>query len=174
MPEHKLLIMRHAKSDWSADSGSDFDRPLATWGIETAKLMGKWLQKNQHTPDRVICSPALRAKQTCQLLLKELAIAEHDVFWIDVIYDASLNDLLSSIKQHCEDARILLIIGHNPGLDQLVCYLSKETPHVNASGKLMTTAALATLDYGSAMISTESHQANLQSLIRPKELLGKE
>ena len=174
MQEHKLLIMRHAKSDWSADSGSDFDRPLATRGIKTAKLMGKWLKKNQHAPDRVICSPALRAKQTCQLLLKEHAIAEHNVFWINEIYDASLHDLLSVIKQHSKDACILLVIGHNPGLDQLVCYLSKETPRVNASGKLMTTAALAILDYGSETISTEPHQAHLQSLVRPKERLDEE
>jgi phosphohistidine phosphatase len=174
MQEHKLLIMRHAKSDWSADSGLDFDRPLATRGIKTAELMGKWLKKIQHAPDRVICSPALRAKQTCQLLLKELALAEHDVFWADEIYDASLNDLLSIIKQHSNNTRILLVIGHNPGLDQLVCHLSKETPRVNSSGKLMTTAALAILDYGSETITTEPHQAHLQSLIRPKELLGEE
>ncbi len=174
MQEHKLLIMRHAKSDWSSERNSDFDRSLAKRGIKTAILMGKWLKENQHVPDRVICSPALRAKQTCQLILKELAISEQDVFWIKDIYDASLNDLLSTISQHSNNTGTLLIIGHNPGLDQLVCHLSKQTPLVNASGKLLTTAALAILGYNSEPISTEPHQAHLQNLIRPRELFGEE
>ena len=81
MYKQKLLIMRHAKSDWSDENQSDFDRPLATRGVKAAELMGKWLKKNQYIPDRVICSPALRTKQTCQLILNILAVAEHEVFW---------------------------------------------------------------------------------------------
>jgi len=171
MQEHKLLIMRHAKSDWTDENESDFDRPLATRGIKAAELMGKWLKKNQYIPDRVICSPALRTKQTCQLVLKALEVTKRKVLWVDKIYEASLNDLLSTINQHNKDVHTLLIIGHNPGLDQLVCYLPKKPPSVNASGKLMTTAAVAILDYGSESISTSFQQAHLKNLIRPKELL---
>ncbi len=171
MHKQKLIIMRHAKSDWSDLSQSDFDRPLATRGVKAAELMGKWLKKNQCIPDRVICSPALRTKQTCQLILNKLGVAEHVVFWAKIIYQASLDDLLSIIKQHSSKAHTLLIIGHNPGLDQLVCYLSKKQPRVNASGKLMTTAAVAIFDYGSESISTGFQQAHLAKLIRPKELL---
>lgn len=170
MSEHKLLIMRHAKSDWSAESETDFDRPLSKQGIKAAKLMGKWLKKNRLKPDRVICSPALRASQTCQLIAKQLGVAEHSVIWAVKIYDASLNDLLFIVNQYRKNTSILLIIGHNPGLDQLLCYLSKDAPSVNESGKLLTTAALAIFDYGSESISTKFRQAQLQGLIRPKEV----
>ncbi|MDP1557825.1 MAG: histidine phosphatase family protein [Nitrosomonas sp.] len=170
MLEHKLLIMRHAKSDWSADSDTDFDRPLSTEGTKAAKLMGKWLKKNRFNPDRVICSPALRASQTCQLALKALGVAEHSVIRVAEVYDASLQDLLFIVNQHSKDIGTLLIVGHNPGLDQLLCYLSKDSPSVNASGKLLTAGALAILDYGSEAIAAKFHQAHLQRLIRPKEI----
>lgn len=171
MQEHQLLIMRHAKSDWSEGSRSDFDRPLTTRGKKSAKLMGKWLKANQYLIDRIICSPALRAKQTCQLVLEELdKTSKNSVFWEAAIYDASLNNLISLINQYSEEIHTLLIIGHNPGLDQLLCYLAKDQPPVNEAGKLLTTAAIAVLDYGDAKITAKPHSALLQHLIRPKEL----
>jgi phosphohistidine phosphatase len=170
MQEHKLLLMRHAKSVESAESGKDFDRSLAPQGAEATKTIGKWLKKNSYRPDRVICSPALRTKQTCQLLLEVLGIAEHDVIWVTEVYNASLNDLLFIVDKHGKGVCTLLIIGHNPGLDQLLCYLSKDPPPVNVSGKLLTTAALAIFDYGSEAISTKTRNERLQSLIRPKEI----
>ena len=169
--EHQLLIMRHAKSDWSEENKPDFDRPLTSRGRKTAKLMGKWLRHNQYCMDRIICSPALRAKQTCQLVLKELGVTtKNNVLWETGIYDASLNNLLSIINQHSKGAHTLFIIGHNPGLDQLLCNLSRDPPPVNKSGKLLTPAAIAVLDYGNAAITTKPHHAHLQYLIRPKEL----
>ncbi len=162
--------MRHAKSDWSSEYESDFERPLAARGIKATKLMASWLKKNQAIPDKIICSPALRTKQTCQLILNKLDLAIDNIYWENKIYNASLDDLLSVIKQHNNNTHVLLIIGHNPGLDQLLVHLSKESPYVNASDKLLTTAALAILDYGHQKISTKPRQANLESLIRPKEL----
>ena len=170
MQEHKLIIMRHAKSDWSEENRSDFDRPLTIRGKKAAKTMGKWLKKNQYSMDRIICSPALRAKQTCQLVLKEMGVAKNNVLWMTEVYAASLKNLLSIVNQYSKDTHTLLIIGHNPGLDQLLCYLSRDPPPVNSSGKLLTTAAVAVLDYGSTVITTKPHQAHLQCLIRPQEL----
>jgi phosphohistidine phosphatase len=170
MQEHKLIIMRHAKSDWSEENRSDFDRPLTIRGKKSAKSIGKWLKKNQYNMDRVICSPALRAKQTCQLVLEELGVTQNNVLWETEVYDASLNHLLSLINRYSQGTHTLFIMGHNPGLDQLLCYLSRDPPSVNSSGKLLTTGSVAVLDYGSAAITTKPHQAHLQHLIRPKEL----
>lgn len=168
--KHKLIIMRHAKSDWSEESRSDFDRPLTTRGRKAAKSIGVWLKKNQYIMDRIICSPALRAKQTCQLVLEELGITQNHVLWEPEIYDASLNHLLSLINRYSQGTPMLFILGHNPGLDQLLCYLSRDPPPASSSGKLLTTGSVAVLDYGSAAITTKPHQAHLQHLIRPKEL----
>lgn len=170
MPAHQLIIMRHAKSDWSEEDRSDFDRPLTTRGKKAAKLISKWLKQRQYRIDRVICSPALRAKQTCQLVSRELGIPEKNILWETAIYGASLNNLRSVINQHSEGIHTLLIIGHNPGLDQLLCYLSKDPPSVSSSGKLLTTAAVAILDYGNTAITGKPLQAQLQYLIRPKDL----
>lgn len=162
--------MRHAKSDWSEESRPDFDRPLTARGRKAAKSMGKWLRENQYRIGRIICSPALRAKKTCQLVLKELGMDPNHVLWETEIYEASLNNLLSLINQYSKDTRTLCIIGHNPGLDQLLCYLSRTPPPVNSSGKLLTTGAVAVLNYGMVGITTKPNQAHLQCLIRPKEL----
>lgn len=171
MQKHRLIIMRHAKSDWSAENKSDFDRPLTARGRKAAKRMGEWLRHNQYRIDRIVCSPALRAKQTCQLVLKELSVTtRNNVLWETGIYDASLNDLLSIINQHSKGTHTLFMIGHNPGLDQLLNYLSRDPPPANSAGKLLTTAAIAVLDYGNAALTTKPRHAHLQYLIRPKEL----
>ncbi|PSJ18924.1 phosphohistidine phosphatase SixA [Nitrosomonas supralitoralis] len=170
MPEYQLFIMRHAKSDWSEEGRSDFDRPLTIRGIKAAKQMAKWLKHKQYHIDRIICSPALRAKQTCQLVANTLNLSEKAVRFESGIYDASRYDLTALIKQYSKGIHSLLIIEHNPSLDQLLCYLSREPPPVNNSGKLLTTAALAVLNYGSSAISATSHEAQLRYLIRPKEL----
>lgn len=170
MQAHRLIIMRHAKSDWSEEDRSDFDRPLTTRGEKAAKLMSKWLKQKQYRVDRIICSPALRAKQTCQLVSQELGIPQNNILFETGIYEASLNNLLSLVNQHSEGIHTLLIIGHNPGLDQLLCYLSREPPPVSSTGKLLTTAAIAILDYGNTAITAKPLQAQLQYLIRPKDL----
>lgn len=170
MQEHQLIIMRHAKSDWSEANKLDWDRPLTARGRKTAKRMGKWLKQKQFRIDRIVCSPAQRAKQTCHLVVEELGTPGNNVLLESGVYDASLNDLISLINRYREGIHTLLIIGHNPGLDQLLCFLSKDPPPGNNCGKLLTTGAIAVLDYGHAAISAEAHLAHLRYLIRPKEL----
>lgn len=170
MQKHQLIIMRHAKSDWSAENKPDFDRPLTARGRKAAKQMGEWLKHNQHRIDRIVCSPALRTKQTCQLVAKELSIPQHNILFETGVYDASLDNLIFIINQHSKNTHTLLIIGHNPGLDQLLCYLSRDPPPVDSTGKLLTTAAVAVLDYGHTAIAAKPSHAHLQYLIRPKEL----
>jgi phosphohistidine phosphatase len=171
MQKYRLLIMRHAKSDWSEEGRPDFDRPLTARGRKIAKRMGKWLRHNQHRIDRIICSPALRTKQTCQRVAKKLSVPSNRILWEEGIYEASLSDLLGIINLHNNKSiHTLLIIGHNPGLDQLLNYLSRDPPPLSDTGKLLTTAAIAVLDYGRTPITTKSCHAHLQCLIRPKAL----
>jgi phosphohistidine phosphatase len=166
----QLLIMRHAKSDWDTDDGSDFDRPLSRRGIKDINAMAIWLENNHLLPDKIVSSPARRAKQTTSLLIKDAKLDKHLTVWDDKIYEAGLGDLLTVIDNHSEDVRRLLIVGHNPGLDNLVMYLAKNHPEFTSSGKLMTTAAIAVMDYGDGVISTEDGSAVLIDLMRPKEL----
>lgn len=162
--------MRHAKSDRSSGAGSDFDRPLNPRGIETAGKMGKWLKRERLLPDRIVSSPAQRARQTTGLVCKHLKFEMNDVNLDKRIYEADLEDLISVIDDHARGAGCLLLVGHNPGLDKLVGYLAREEPPCDDEGKLMATAAVAVLDFGRRVISSRAKSATLKRLARPGEL----
>ncbi len=170
MNSHKLIIMRHAKSDWSADAPSDFDRPLTKRGINSAVKMGTWLNAHKHIPDRIVSSPAVRAKMTADIVSKQFGKSKPAIQCDERIYDAGLDTLLNVIESHAKRARIVLLIGHNPGLDMLLDYLSSEEPKRNPKGKLLTTAAIAILRFRQSLINSKSQSAQLIKLVRPKDL----
>ena len=166
----KLILMRHAKSDWNTTAGSDFDRPLADRGRRDAPKMGAWLKHEDLVPDLFISSSALRAKQTAQCVAEVMGFLQENILWDERIYGASVDGLLDVINDYTHETGTLLLVGHNPGLDSLLEYLAAENPEYSHSGKLMTTAALAVLDFADNGISDGAHQARLEALIRPKEL----
>jgi len=168
---HKLIIMRHAKSDWSTDAGSDFDRPLSGRGDRDAPRMAAWLADQGLVPGLILSSPALRTKQTVLAVVEKLQIPEQEIVWEPSIYEASLSQLLDVLDRYSSAADCVLLMGHNPGLDSLVEYLSDTAPDYRR-GKLMTTAAVAVLDFGDKGISTREHSAQLEMLVRPKDLVG--
>jgi len=162
--------MRHAKSDWSTSASNDFDRPLSRRGDRDAPRMAAWLADQGLVPKMIISSPALRTKQTVLAVVEKLGIPEQDIIWDAAVYEASLDQLLEVLDKYSAAADSLLLVGHNPGLDSLVEYLSDRQPEYRR-GKLMTTAAVAVLDYGNKEISTREHSARLQMLMRPKDLV---
>ncbi len=168
--KHTLLIMRHAKSDWTADKGSDFDRPLNARGIRDAAKMGRWLKKEGYLPDVIVSSPALRAKETISRVCDELGINGKKIVWDRQVYEAHLDDLLEVIAIHANGASCMLLAGHNPGLDTLVSYLTQGELPLSTSGKLMTTAAIAVLDYGKKTVAPARAAAGLVTIARPKEV----
>jgi phosphohistidine phosphatase len=167
---HKLIIMRHAKSDWSSDFETDFDRPLSARGERDAVKIGDWLAEQHLSLDRFISSPAKRAKQTALIVAGKYGKGADDIIWDDDIYDASLGQLLEVIVRHAKGHHCMILIGHNPGLDSLLCYLCADDAKTTPSGKLMTTSAVAMLDYNSGVILTEPGSARLDRLMRPKQL----
>lgn len=164
-----LLIMRHAKSDWTANV-ADFDRPLNKRGLKNAKKMGAWLKKKKLVPDVIVSSPARRTRQTIGLVCEQLGKDVQDIVWDDHLYETGLAELLQVIKEHGKNARRMLVMGHNPGLDYLVNHLSKNRPPHNITGKLMTTAAIAVLDFGEAGIDDKQGSAKVVKMARPKEI----
>ena len=169
MTMHTLLIMRHAKSDWSTNT-EDYDRPLNKRGLKDAKKMGVWLKQQKFAPDLIVCSPAARAKQTISIVCDQLGKNAPDIIWDDRIYETGLHDLLQVVTEHGKNARCMLFTGHNPGLDHLVGHLAKEEPPRSATGKLMTTAAIAILDFGDTAINGKKQSARLLQVVRPKEI----
>lgn len=167
----ELILMRHAKSDWSTDAG-DFNRPLNKRGEKTARFMGKWLQENFYVPDTIISSPALRAKQTVEKVCEALGIKISEVVWDERIYAASLDELVSVLKDHVFQHGRVLLVGHNPGIEELLVYLTKQKPDRDEKGKLVTTATVAILKLTSAITGKLAHSADLVALERPRTLMS--
>ncbi|MEX2352551.1 MAG: histidine phosphatase family protein [Gammaproteobacteria bacterium] len=167
---HRLFIMRHAKSDWNAGIDRDFDRPLSKRGIRDALKMADWMSEQNIRPDLLISSPSLRTRETAGIILSKSEMNPENVIWEQQLYEAGLNDLLGIVERYAGTADSILLIGHNPGVDSLLSLLAGEEPARTASGKLMTTAALAILDYGSSRITVKPGAGRLHRLIRPGDL----
>ncbi|MFF7443035.1 SixA phosphatase family protein [Streptomyces sp. NPDC008122] len=118
----RLVVLRHAKSAWP-DGVADLDRPLSGRGRRDAPAAGHWLREAGLLPDTVVCSPALRTRQTWDLLSGELdatPTAVHD----PRLYAASSAELLHVVRETDESCRTLLLIGHSPGVQDLVVALT--------------------------------------------------
>jgi phosphohistidine phosphatase len=114
----RLVVLRHAKSEWP-DGVADRDRPLAARGRREAPLAGRWLDEQLGTIDLVVCSPARRARETCVRVVEEL-VADPEVRVEERLYPGSPDDLLAVVRELPDEARTVLLIGHNPGLEELV------------------------------------------------------
>ncbi len=163
----ELLIMRHAKSDWDADYRQDFERPLNRRGSKDAKRMGKWLKQEKLIPDAIICSPAVRALSTAELIAAAIRFPAGDIRIIESLYDGGLNAALLATHEAVDKYQRPLLVAHNPTLDALLEYLASQRPGQSASGKLMTTAAIAVLAVNHGI---RRGGCKLITLMRPKEL----
>ncbi len=169
----RLWLLRHGKSDWHGETAHDFDRPLAGRGEGDAARVGEWLSKRGTAPDYVVSSPARRARQTTLAVCGALGIGEKRIFWDPRIYGASLDQLLDVLADCPATAACTLLVGHNPGLDELLMHLAGSRVETDAKGKLMTTAALADLAMPFAWGTLPPGCAELVTLQRPRELQGK-
>jgi len=122
----QLTLVRHAKSSWDDPGQDDFDRPLNKRGHRDAPEMGKRLRDRGCRPDLVLVSPALRARQTAELVLEPLSLGKDAVRFDAGIYDASCVALLQLVRSQPESVTHLMMIGHNPGFTELWNLLCRE------------------------------------------------
>jgi len=166
----ELLIMRHAKSDWDSAARHDFDRPLAKRGKRDAPRVGAWLYREGLVPDLVLSSPAERARATAIKICKRMDIDKQAIRWDERIYEAETTALLELLGQCPARHDTVLLVGHNPGLESLVRYLTDDDFDPPKDGKLMPTAAVARLEMPHDWSRLARGCANLISLTRPKHL----
>ena len=115
-----LILLRHAHADAAGAGQPDLDRPLSATGREEARAAGDWLREHGLLPDRVLCSPSARTRQTLAALGD---IGGAPATLEPAIYEASPGTLAALVDAQ-RDAERLLLVGHNPGLEQLVALLS--------------------------------------------------
>src|SRR5262249_54399997 len=143
-----LMLLRHAKSDWSMPGTRDQDRPLSARGREAAPKMGAYMARHSLVPDLIVASPATRVMDTLALVLP--AFAKQPKALPDArLSETDADELLIAIKETPRNVHSLLLVGHNPSLADLASLLM-------ASGDVETrqrliekfpTAALAVIDF---------------------------
>lgn len=117
----ELILLRHAHADPASAGQADLDRPLSPTGLAEAESAGKWLEENKLVPDCVISSPSRRTRETLEAVLGKTGYVEQKLE--DRVYDATPGTLAAIVDEHHEVDR-LLVVGHNPGLEQLVALMT--------------------------------------------------
>ncbi len=148
----ELILLRHAHAE-PADTGqADFDRPLSPHGIAEAEAAGLWLREQRLVPDRVLCSPARRARETLEAVLELTGYIEQRLD--ERIYEATAGTVASLVDEHREAERLLLV-GHNPGLERLAALM-----HSGQTGDYrgMPTASIALLAFAAGRHHRAGHR----------------
>jgi phosphohistidine phosphatase len=158
-----LLLMRHAKASPSTAGVADFDRPLLEEGREAAALVGSFLKREKLAVDTAICSPAARARETIESVLQAAGISLK-VRRDQRLYEGGSLLLLEVLSEVGNDLEAVLLVGHNPVLEQVVQQLTGESVHLSAG-------ALCHVELKAAKWS-EIHAAEhkLCKVVRPQEL----
>lgn len=128
-----LFILRHAKSSWENAELADFDRTLNPEGLEEAAFIGGLIGENQIQPDLILSSPAKRARQTADLV-KEIARLKVEIQFEEKIYEASPLTLLHIVSGLEDKNETILLVGHNPGLENLIKLLTGEAQPLPTAG----------------------------------------
>jgi phosphohistidine phosphatase len=127
----RLVVVRHAKSAWPKGV-PDAQRPLNERGRRDAPAAGRWLRRHVEHVDAVLCSPAERTRQTWELLAAMLDNAPDPVFDAR-LYGAAADMLLTVVRELPDDAGCAMVLGHNPGMADVVMLLTGESPKMRTS-----------------------------------------
>jgi len=121
-----LYLLRHAKSSWNDHTLSDFERPLNKRGTSQLPEIAAVLTAKQHLPQVIISSPANRAFSTAKIMAISLCRDENEIGSEKRVYEATFSNLIYLLQETADEIDCLLLVGHNPGLSNLVNVLSKQ------------------------------------------------
>jgi phosphohistidine phosphatase len=161
----RLYLLRHAKSSWKDATLADHDRPLSGRGRRAAKAIGRHMRDEGIEPQLVLCSSALRARETLARI--EPALGASAVKVERQLYGASAAGLMARLRRVPGRVSAVLIIGHNPGLQDLALMLSASI----SLGAKYPTGALATLELGvDSWRALDGGCGELVGFVRPRDL----
>ena len=168
----ELMLLRHAKSEWKNADLADMDRPLSDKGKKNASKMGKWLKSQSLLPDLILVSPAQRAQQTLRRICSECPA---NTLVIDDLYLANI-DTLKQILADTPNAKRVMIIGHNEGLERLLSYLQQPDGEDDDAAQektvqLFPTGSLAHFILPDDWSQLEEGDGKLIQFVRPKDII---
>jgi phosphohistidine phosphatase len=160
-----LLLLRHAKAANAAAGSADLARDLNELGKEQARVVGRFIKEQKLNVDLVLCSPAARARQTSEPALAAAGLP-CDIRYDERIYEASPLRLLQVVSEIEQKSSLVLLVGHNPGMEELLKLLTGCEEH-------MTTASLARIDLSAGEWSEVAEcSADLEWIVTPNEIAG--
>ena len=165
----RLFLLRHAKSSWDDPGLADHDRPLAPRGERAAKVIARYLREERIAPDLVLCSSSRRTRET----LDRIAPALGNEVRVEIereLYAASADRLLERLRAVDDDVESVMLIGHNPGIEQLALSLAGDGEKLADVRRKYPTAALATLEFDGRWSALEPGTARLADFVKPKQL----
>jgi phosphohistidine phosphatase len=166
----RVYLLRHGKSSWKDHSLADRDRPLAARGKRGAKAVAGHLEEHGIRPDLVLCSPARRCRGTIELVAAAFGDRAETRFE-EALYGASAAELLARLRALPHEVDSVMIVGHNPGLQDLALALASEGPERAQIQEKYPTAALATIDLPADDWSEIARSSGeLVAYLRPRDL----
>jgi phosphohistidine phosphatase len=160
-----LHLLRHAKSSWDDQTLADHERPLAPRGLKASQRIADHVAKTGIAPELVLCSTALRTRQTLAALLPVLG-GDVEIRLEDALYGAGPHEVLARVRAADDTVSSLLVIGHNPTLHELALFLSGQTEALDR----FPTGALASLAFPTAWADLGEGGAELEGFVVPREL----
>ncbi|MEQ8397109.1 histidine phosphatase family protein [Thalassobaculum sp.] len=168
-----LHLLRHAKSSWDDLGIRDHDRPLTARGERAAVAMAAYLRQEGIAPDLVLCSTARRTVDTLAALRSVLSKSARTKITRD-LYEVGSEALLDRLRGVSDDVDVLMVVGHNPGLEDLASRLAGDGSDSGARKALnrkFPTGAVATLEADGSWGSLDWGGARLTRFVTPKELV---
>jgi phosphohistidine phosphatase len=167
-----LSLLRHAKSSWSAARLKDIERPLNERGEAAAPRMGAFMARHGLVPELVLCSPAVRTRQTLDLVLPRLK-ASPEIIYDNTLYLGAPAAMLKRLRKVSAKVHHAMIVGHNPGLQALALMLAGDGGEggLEALAEKLPTAGLAVIEFDVASwAKVKPDGGRLKLLTAPKRL----
>ena len=164
-----VILLRHGKSSWSDSTLADIDRPLAPRGERASRRIAKYIRRKKIRPALVLCSPSLRTRQTLEAIESSLG-KSYSVELVPQLYAASERELLERLHALPESVNSVMLIGHNPGLQNLALVLAShgDLPQLEAK---FPTGVLATLVvHSESWAALSPGDAELVDYVVPRQL----
>lgn len=169
-PTRTLVVLRHAKAE-PHHGGEDRLRPLAVQGRTQASRLGRCLNDERLVPETVLCSTALRTRQTWDLARQGMRDAEPEVDFRDALYLASPAEMLSDVRGIDSRVRTLLVVAHEPGVSALAAMLADKSSDRSALAQVragVPTATYSVLESSEPWADWGKGTARLTGVFRPQ------
>lgn len=166
-----LYLLRHAKAQMALPGMKDFDRPLADVGRVQSARVGARMAEDGYRPSLVLCSPALRTRQTLDGVRDSLPIGDDSIRFKDDLFGADASFYLGEIRAH-SGAGALMIVGHNPMIEDVACALAGKGGDPAALHRLMggvPVAALAVIEFDDGFASAAPGSGRLLAFLTPQD-----